>query len=127
VSAYDLRYVDGGIPTPDTGPSADSRTTLWVRDEPARPLDHVALTAMADCFYPRAFRRQGGFVPAGTVTLSVHFLADAAEIAAHGTGHLLGTAFSRRFGRGYFDQTGELWTRDGRLLATSHQLVYFKA
>ena len=52
---------------------------------------------------------------------------NTAEVAAHGTEHLLGTAFSRRFGRGYFDQTGELWSQDGRLLATSHQLVYFKA
>ena len=127
VSAYDLRYVSGGIPAHEGDAADDSRSTLWVRDRPARPLDHAALTAMADCFYPRAFRRRGGFVPAGTVTLTVHFLADAAEVAAHGTEHLLGTAFSRRFGRGYFDQTGELWSQDGRLLATSHQLVYFKA
>lgn len=127
VSAYDLRYVSGGLPSEADGSADDSRSTLWVRDQPARPLDHAALTAMADCFYPRAFRRRGGFVPAGTVTLTVHFLADAAEVAAHGTEHLLGTAFSRRFGRGYFDQTGELWSQDGRLLATSHQLVYFKA
>ena len=46
VSAYDLRYVSGGLPSEADGSADDSRSTLWVRDQPARPLDHAALTAM---------------------------------------------------------------------------------
>ncbi len=40
---------------------------------------------------------------------------------------LLATARSQHFGKGFFDQSAELWAHDGGLLATSHQLVYFKA
>jgi hypothetical protein len=32
----------------------------------------------------------------------------------------------RRFTLGFFDQTAELWSDDGHLLASSHQIVYFK-
>ena len=54
---------------------------MWIRDAPARGLDHLALTAMCDSFFPRAFLRLGRPVPAGTVTLTIHFLATADEIA----------------------------------------------
>jgi acyl-CoA thioesterase len=39
---------------------------------------------------------------------------------------VLGTADARIFDRGYHDQSAELWSKDGRLLATSHQLVYYR-
>jgi len=39
---------------------------------------------------------------------------------------VLCTAHANRFSLGYFDQSAQLWTRDGALLATTHQIVYFK-
>ena len=42
------------------------------------------------------------------------------------TTYVLGTAHANRFSRGYFDQTAEVWGRDGVLLATTQQIVYFK-
>lgn len=65
-------------------------------------------------------------MPAGTVTLTVYFHADQAALAAQGDDHLLASARAQRFGNGYFDQVGEVWSRGGELLATTHQLVYFK-
>ncbi|RAY14822.1 thioesterase family protein [Actinomadura craniellae] len=123
---YEMRFVEGGIPAQDAGEHPDSTTTLWVRDTPSRPLDFPALTSLCDVFYPRVFLRRGRYVPAGTVSLTVYFHADAAEIAAQGDGHILGTARAHRLSRGYFDQTAQLWGRDGTLLATTHQWVYFK-
>ena len=38
-----------------------------------------------------------------------------------------GEADAKVFNKGFSDQTGDLWSRDGRLLATSHQIVYFRA
>ncbi|WP_435278621.1 acyl-CoA thioesterase [Rhodococcus yananensis] len=127
VGNYEMRFVDGGIPGPDAGPHPDSTSTLWVRDEPARPLDFTSLTALCDVFYPRAFLRRGHALPAGTVTLTIYFHADAAELAAQSDLPVLATARSNRFGQNYFDQTAHLWGVDDTLLATSHQLVYFKA
>ncbi|WP_040718806.1 acyl-CoA thioesterase [Nocardia veterana] len=124
---YEMRFVEGGGPLagePEERPH--SVTTLWVRDTPARPLDHLAVTALSDVFIPRVMVRFGRLVPAGTVTLTVYFHADAATLAAHGDAHVLATARAQHFGAGFFDQTAGLWTTDGVPLTTTHQLVYFK-
>ena len=39
----------------------------------------------------------------------------------------LATAHANRFTRGYFDQSAQVWSRDGVLPATTHQIVYFKS
>lgn len=123
---YDIRFAHGALPEPDGPGSADSTTTLWVRDEPPRPLDFCSLAARCDVFFPRVFLRLGNYVPAGTVSMTVYFHADADTVARQSENHVLGTARSQRFSNGYFDQTAELWGRDNSLLATTHQLVYFK-
>ncbi|ROO85263.1 acyl-CoA thioesterase [Actinocorallia herbida] len=122
---YEMRFTEGAIPEKE-GENPDSTTTMWVRDTPARPLDFASLTSLCDVFYPRVFLRMGTYLPAGTVSLTIYFHADAAELAAQGTDPLLGTASSARFSRGYFDQSAQLWSRTGTLLATTHQIVYFK-
>lgn len=125
---YELRFVTGAVPDTagDQPASPDSVSTLWLRDRPARPLDFTALTAMSDAFYPRIFLRRGQYLPAGTISLTVYYHATAAELAAQGTEYLLGSARAQRFAHGHFDQNAHLWGHDGTLLATSHQLVYFK-
>ncbi|WP_182345962.1 acyl-CoA thioesterase [Tomitella gaofuii] len=129
---YEFRWVVGGIPQPPADGEApvesdDSTTTMWVRDMPPRPLDFAALTGICDSFYPRAFLRRGTALPAGTVTFTVYFHADAEALARQGSEPVLATARAKAFGKGYFDQVAEIWGTDGTLLATSHQLVYFKA
>ncbi|WP_459546234.1 acyl-CoA thioesterase [Nocardia sp. X0981] len=127
---YDLRFVAGAVPeaapTEAAAGHPDSVSTLWLRDNPPRPLDFASLTALSDAFYPRVFLRRGRFVPAGTVSLTVYYHASADELAAQGTEYLLGTARANRFAHGHFDQNAQLWGHDGTLLASSHQLVYYK-
>jgi len=122
---YDMYYVDGAVPA-EAGESASSTTILWVRQNPARGLDFAALTALSDVFYPRVFLRRGRMLPAGTISLTTYFHADGAELAAQGTDYVLATAHAQRFARGYFDQSAQIWGRHGALLATSHQIVYYK-
>ena len=124
---YELRFVEGGLPDyrhPQDLP--ESRTVVWMRDLPARPLDAPSLAAIADVFYPRVFRRRQRFTPAGTVSITTYFHADRAAFAAQGDRAVLGVAHGRRFALGFFDQTAEIWSDDGHLLASSHQIVYFK-
>ncbi|WP_040835308.1 acyl-CoA thioesterase [Nocardia brevicatena] len=124
---YDMRFVDGAIPKIDaTAEHPDSTSTLWVRDRPARPLDFPGLTALGDVFYPRVFLRRGRYMPAGTITLTVYFHTDADELTGQGTDFVLGSARTHRFTQGHFDQSAHLWGSGGALLATTHQLVYFK-
>ncbi|UGT42692.1 thioesterase family protein [Nocardia yamanashiensis] len=124
---YEMRFVEGGMDAIAAGEAAGSQTTLWIRDAPARSLDFASLTAMSDAFFPRVFVRLGRMVPASTVSLTVYFHADAELLAVQGDRPVLASARATRFGGGYFDQAGELWSADGELLVTTHQMVYFKA
>jgi acyl-CoA thioesterase len=123
---YDMRPCAGAMPTEWNGAEADSVSRLWMRDDPPRPLDFCSLTALADVFYPRVWRRRALMTPVGTVSMTVYFHAGAAELAATGEGYLLGQARAQSFFNGFFDQSAELWNEAGDLLATTHQIVYFK-
>ncbi|MGV0626957.1 acyl-CoA thioesterase [Mycolicibacter minnesotensis] len=123
---YDMRFTDGPVPTGAVDPSTSSTTTLWVRDAEGRRLDFAALASLSDVFFPRIFLRRGRFVPAGTISLTTYFHATSDEIDAIGDDFLLASAHANRFSRGYFDQSAHLWSRAGQLLASTHQLVYFK-
>ena len=126
VRRYDMRIVEGRIPTEWDGREQPSQTVLWMRDEPARALDFASLTAMADVFFPRVWLRRATRVPAGTVSMTVYFHAGARELADTGAGWLLGQAKGQGFRSGFFDQTAQLWNQAGVLLATTHQVVYYK-
>lgn len=124
---YDMRFVRGPFPDLSQGDEQpESTTTVWVRDEPPRTLDFVALAALCDVFFPRVYLRRRKFTPAGTVSFTVYFRADSATLAAQGGRSLLAQARGHHFGGGFFDQAADLWSPDGVLLATSHQVVYFK-
>lgn len=127
VKRYQMRFVTGAMPTEwDGSDSGSSHSLLWMRDAEPRPLDFCSLAALADVFFPRIFVRRTERVPIGTVSMTVYFHADSAQLAATGTGYLLGQARAQAFRNGFFDQTAQLWNEAGDLLATSHQLVYFK-
>jgi acyl-CoA thioesterase len=127
INRYDMRFIEGGFPSAwDGADHGDSRTRMWVRDQPARPLDFASLTALSDVFFPRIWRRRAKFTPIGTVTMSVYFHAGREQLKATGTGHLLAQAQAQGFRNGYFDQTAQLWNEAGELLVTTHQVVYYK-
>lgn len=125
-SLYDMRFAEGPMPGKDGHPSPSSTTTLWVRDAGGRRLDYPALAALCDIFYPRVYLRRGAAVPAGTISLTTYFHADQQQLDGLGSDFVLCTAHANRFTRGYFDQSTQLWSRGGVLLATTHQVVYFK-
>ena len=126
VGRYDMRPVAGAIPQHWDGTEADSLTQLWLRDDPPRPLDFLSLTALADAFFPRIWRRRARMTPIGTVSMTVYFHVGADELAATGDGYLFGQARSQSFFNGFFDQSAQLWSEAGHLLATTHQIVYYK-
>jgi len=127
VKRYEMRFAEGPIPSDWNGQEqADSRSRLWLRDDPPRPLDFASLTALSDVFFPRVWRRRPVLVPIGTVSMTVYFHADVAQLQATGTGYLLGQTQAQAFRNGYFDQTAQLWNEAGQLLVTTHQVVYYK-
>ena len=119
---YEMRYARGrfGVENPD------SVTHAWLRDVPSRPLDFPSLTAICDAFFPRIFLRRPQMAPIATVSLNVYFHVDTAELAAEGAAPVLCAAKAQVFNKGYYDQEGQVWGRDGKLLATTQQIAWYK-
>lgn len=124
-ACYDMRFIDGGMGMSEPA-DHPSQTRLWIRDQPPRPLDFLSLAAMCDAFFPRIFVRRQKWTAAGTVALTTYFHADAAQLSEQGCAPLLGVARGLHYGKGFFDQSAEIWSASGKLLASSHQVVYFK-
>jgi acyl-CoA thioesterase len=128
VRRYEYRFAEG-MPdfrrelSVETG-SAVSRA--WVRDLPARPLDFVSLAAMSDSFFGRIFHVRKGMIPFGTVSLTTYFHVDSGDVARLGDSPILAIADASTFHKSYSDQKGELWSPDGQLLATCHQVAYYR-
>lgn len=125
---YDMRFIRGTA-SADPRPEApwDSVTTMWIRDDPPRPLDYVSLASICDAFFPRIYVRRPDIQPFGTtVSLTTYFHVDAQMMAAHGDRELLGTARALQFRNGYCDQTAEIWTPAGELIAATHQTALFR-
>jgi acyl-CoA thioesterase len=123
---YDMRSITGHLPTVWDNAEGDTLTQMWVRDVQERAVDFTSLTALADSFFPRVYLRRKTFVPIGTVSMTVYFHADAEQLSALGNGYVLGQAKAQCFFNGFFDQTAQLWSEAGTLLATTHQVVYYK-
>ena len=124
---YAMRFVHGPFPSlTEDLPGAEPLTQVWLADDPPRPLDFVALAALCDAFFPRIFLRRPTWTPIGTVSMTVYFHADASALAAQAGRPVLGSAWASHFGNGMFDEHVEVWSDEGGLLASSHQIVYFK-
>lgn len=126
LNRYNVRPLIGSYPTDWNGAISPSLTRMWVSDEPPRPLDVPALISLCDVFFPRIWLRRAKRVPIGTVSLTVYFHASADALQRVGDQPVLAQAQGQAFRDGFFDQTAQIWAPGGELLATSHQLVYYK-
>lgn len=125
---YEFRYALG---EPfNTAASAEAPGSglahAWVRDEPPRPLDYVALAAISDTTVVKIAQVRGDVPPVATVSLSTYFMADAVALQRQDHRSILCVSDVRAFKHGFNDQSAELWSDDGQLLAVSHQVVWFK-
>ena len=127
IERFDLRFAEGPpFWAEKIDEPAHARSTLWIASDHPRPMDFVTLAALTDIFFGRIIHVRQQMVPFGTVSLTSYFHATEADLAALGPAPVLGTADARIFERGFHDQSAELWSADGPLLATSHQLVYYR-
>ncbi len=125
---YEFRFARGA-PQLQSTPAIEAFETLshfWVKDALPRDLDYVSLAALSDTPFARIFQARGAIVPFGTVSLTTYFHGGSDEIADQGSTALLGVADAHIFHRGFHDQSAQFWSAQGRLLATSNQIVYFR-
>jgi acyl-CoA thioesterase len=128
IDRFDMRFASGFpvMRQNDEAPLGSARTEVWLRDNPPRKMDFLGLMDMSDAFFARPFHVLGRLIQVGTVSMTTYFHCDETDLAAVGDDYLLGVADANVFEKGYSDQTAELWTRGGRLLATSQQILYFR-
>jgi acyl-CoA thioesterase len=105
--------------------SGDSSSSHWMRDLSGRRLDHVQLAYLADQNAPRSFFWGAGPRFSATLTMAVYFLASADEIEAAGDDYLLAETVGSRGYQAISDQLARIWSREGALLATTHQLCWY--
>jgi acyl-CoA thioesterase len=105
---------------------ASTQSSCWTRLTPERPLDVASLVALADTPTPRLFYVVGRPEFIATVSMTVYLHATADDYAAVGSDYILVDANGARGGRGFYDQHARMWSRDGRLLATTQQIVTYR-
>ncbi len=107
-------------PPRESGETADEALTGgWIRLADPTDVDEVVVTALTDAWTPAVFSRIADPLGVPTVDLTIHFRDPAPgrpewTFARFRTRHASG---------GYLEEDGELWSRDGRLLALSRQLA----
>jgi len=111
-----------GVRPPFTADAA-AHVGGWIRLVEPRRLDAVLATAMMDFWLPSMFNRIGLVAGVPTIDLTVHLRAALPPADAHDDDWYLVTFSSRLSAEGFAEEDGELWSRDGRLLAQSRQLA----
>jgi acyl-CoA thioesterase len=116
-------HVDG-VPTIGREPSTDGRVEAggWIRCSPIEELDACGAAFLLDAWWPAILAHVTAPVTFPTVDFTVHFrraLPDPAMPAGEWALSVFRTGLAHD---GFFEEDGELWSRDGRLLAQSRQL-----
>jgi len=106
-------------------PRENSYSLAWVRPREVT-WDKAMLGMVCDNAPPRAFYAFGHAVMTTTLSLTVYLHGSVAEIAEAADDYLLVEYEGRVGGGGASDERSSYWRRDGKLLATSEQLVWYR-
>lgn len=120
-SAFERRGLEGFPPKP----SGNSRTLAWVRSRRGS-LDKALLGMITDNSAPRVMYALGPTVMTTTLSLTAYLHATVEEIAEVGDDFILVECEGRVGGGGASDERSSYWRRDGKLLATSEQLAWYR-
>ena len=120
-SSFERRTLDGFPPKP----SGDSRSLAWVRSRRG-PLDKALLGMITDNSAPRAMYALGPTIMTTTLSLTAYLHATVEDLAEVGDDFILVECEGRVGGGGASDERSSYWRRDGKLLATSEQLAWYR-
>lgn len=95
----------------------------WLRTRPAEPVDAPVAAFLLDAWWPAVFSRLDAPTGVPTIDLTVHFRRPLPWPGSPPDGPVLGAFRSRELHDGFLEEDGELWSRDGALLAQSRQLA----
>jgi acyl-CoA thioesterase len=99
-----------------------AEATGWVRFKVERFVDALMIPTIADAFYPAVFAKLNAPADVPTIDLTVHFRATLPLPYDW----LLGRFRTSHLAEGFFEEDGEIWSRDGTLVAQSRQLALLR-
>jgi acyl-CoA thioesterase len=117
---WENRIVHGGQPGMPTGEALVSR---WIRLPEGRVVDHLVATAITDAVIPAVFSRVGEPIIVPTVDLTIHFRTALPAPDAAPDDFVLAQFTTGAAAEGFLEEDGQIWSRDGVLLAQSRQLA----
>jgi len=120
-SAFERRTLEGFPPAP----GGNSRSLAWVRSRSGR-LDKALLGMITDNSAPRAMYALGPTAMTTTLSLTAYLHATVEELAEVGDDFILVECEGRVGSGGASDERSSYWRRDGKLLATSEQLAWYR-
>jgi acyl-CoA thioesterase len=94
----------------------------WLRSRGSEEMTPELIALYADAWWPAPFSVMTDFAPAPTLELTVHFRARPDPADPLALVHFRAEASID----GLFDEQGEIWDRNGRLLAQSRQLALLR-
>jgi acyl-CoA thioesterase len=120
---FDYRYAIGRPPWLDARPMGRAVVGGWFRLAEPRVIDAPLAAAMTDGWPAAVFGRVPEPVYVPTVDLTIHFRAALPYAGARPDDFVLASFRTNVMAEGFLDEDGELWSRDGLLLAQSRQLA----
>ena len=95
----------------------------WIRFADPQTVDAFAAAAIADAWIPPIFSRVAEPMVVPTIDLTVHFRSTLPLPGAADDDWLLCMFRTTVVQEGFLEEDGEIWSRDGRLIAHSRQLA----
>lgn len=132
---YEYRWAIGAPPRlpsaaaaaadPAAGSGAEALCGGWIRLAEPRVVDAPLAAAYTDAWPPACFSWAGpeAVGPVPTVDLTIHFRTELPRSGARPDDWCLAMFRSRLAASGFLEEDGEIWSRDGVLLAQSRQLA----
>lgn len=120
ISHYDVRWALGDLPF-----SGGTRSVSggWMRLAEPRLADAPLVAAFTDAWVPVIYPRLTGPIGTATIDLTIHFRRPLPLPEAQPDDYYLVLFHSQRTQDGFYDENGEIWTRDGELIAQARQLA----
>ena len=122
---WEMRWAIGQPPWSGGEPAREALAGGWVRLEEPQVLDAPVVTAVTDSWVPPVFSRMREPMGVPTVDLTVHFRTSLPVPSAGPEDFLLAVFRTQAANEGFLEEDGEVWTKDGVLLAQSRQLAAF--
>lgn len=94
----------------------------WIRLTEPEPYDPCVVAAIADAWVPAVMVHSEEFVHTPTLELTIHFRTDVSGAGLAAEDHCFAHFQQLSAHEGYLDESGEIWSADGRLLAMCRQL-----